>query len=145
MQNITRRSGKRVAVAKINPQKYGRLLAKVLPVRINSEEENRRMLLEAKKLIEKGERRTPEEDTLLDLMVSLIQSFEQKFYHFEEPTPLEVLDHLMEARGIRQRDLWHLFGSKGVASEVVNGKRGISKAQAKALAEFFHVSPELFI
>jgi hypothetical protein len=29
--------------------------------------------------------------------------------------------------------------------EVVNGKRSISKTQAKALAEFFHVSPELFI
>ena len=50
----------------------------------------------------------------------------------------------MAANGVTS-DLWKLFGSKGVASEVVNGKRGISKAQAKALAEFFHVSPELFI
>jgi HTH-type transcriptional regulator/antitoxin HigA len=31
------------------------------------------------------------------------------------------------------------------ASEAINGVREISKAQAKALAEFFHVSPELFI
>jgi len=30
-------------------------------------------------------------------------------------------------------------------SEAVNGKREISKSQAKALGEFFHVSPELFI
>ena len=35
--------------------------------------------------------------------------------------------------------------SSGVASEVINGKRAISKNQAKALAEFFRVSPELFI
>ncbi|GAC1403196.1 MAG: hypothetical protein NVSMB56_18160 [Pyrinomonadaceae bacterium] len=38
-----------------------------------------------------------------------------------------------------------LFGSKGRASEAINGKRAISKAQAKALAEFFHVSADLFI
>jgi HTH-type transcriptional regulator / antitoxin HigA len=38
-----------------------------------------------------------------------------------------------------------IIGSKGVVSEVVNGKRSISKAQAKALGEFFNVSPLLFI
>ncbi|NJR75472.1 MAG: transcriptional regulator, partial [Scytonema sp. CRU_2_7] len=30
-------------------------------------------------------------------------------------------------------------------SEIINGKRGISKAQAKVLGEFFHISPRLFI
>ncbi len=30
-----------------------------------------------------------------------------------------------------------VFGSSGVASEVINGKRAISKAPAKKLAEFF--------
>ena len=43
------------------------------------------------------------------------------------------------------KDVWPLFGSKGVASEVLNGKRSISKAQAKRLAVFFHVSADLFI
>ena len=51
----------------------------------------------------------------------------------------------MEARDIRQEDLIGVIGSRGVVSEVVNGKRGISKAQAKALGEYFHVSAELFI
>lgn len=56
-----------------------------------------------------------------------------------------MLKFLMEQRGLRQRDVAPLLGSSGVASEVINGKRAISKKQAKALAEFFHVSPELFI
>lgn len=144
MRNTTRESG-RMTVAKISPQKYGRLLAKVLPVRIETEEENERMLQEAEKLIDKGDRRSPEENALLDLIAHLIQEFEQRFYHLGGTTPHEVLRELMVANGVKQSDLWKLFGSKGVASEVVNGKRGISKAQAKALAEYFHVSPELFI
>jgi HTH-type transcriptional regulator/antitoxin HigA len=51
----------------------------------------------------------------------------------------------MQARGVRQKDLLHIFKSDGIASEVINGKRSISKAQAKALAEFFDVSVDLFI
>lgn len=51
----------------------------------------------------------------------------------------------MNAHDIKPPDLWPVFGSKGIASEVPRGKRGISKTQAKALGEFFHVSPELFI
>jgi HTH-type transcriptional regulator/antitoxin HigA len=145
MQNTIRKSGRKTAVAKIDPQRYGRLLAKVLPVKIETEEENRRLLAQAEKLMVKGERRSLEEDVLLDLLFHLIQDFEERFYHPGEATPHEVLRELMAANGVKQSDLWKLFGSKGVASEVVNGKRGISKTQAKALAEFFHVSPELFI
>ncbi|MEA2172734.1 MAG: HTH-type transcriptional regulator / antitoxin HigA [Blastocatellia bacterium] len=145
MQTTIRKNGRKTAASKISPQRYGKLLAKILPVRIKTEEENDRMLLEVRKLMDKGEQRTPEEDALLDLIAHLVQEFERNFYHLGEATPHEVLRELMNARGLKQRDLWELFGSKGIASEVINGKRGISKAQAKALAEFFHVSVEVFI
>jgi HTH-type transcriptional regulator/antitoxin HigA len=51
----------------------------------------------------------------------------------------------MEERGAKQSQLWEVFGSKGIAPEVLNGKRGISKAHAKALADYFHVPADLFI
>jgi HTH-type transcriptional regulator / antitoxin HigA len=51
----------------------------------------------------------------------------------------------MEARNIKQEELVGVIGSRGVVSEIVNGKRSISKAQAKVLGELFHVSPSLFI
>ncbi len=60
-------------------------------------------------------------------------------------SPLEVLLHLMEKNEIKQADLVGKVGSSGVVSEIINGKRGISKAQAKALGEIFHVSPSVFI
>jgi HTH-type transcriptional regulator/antitoxin HigA len=145
MLNTTKKNGRKTAGAEINPQRYGRLLAKVLPVRIETEEENDRMLLEVRKLIEKGDRRTPEEDALLNLLAHLIQQFEREFYQIGGAAPHEILKELMAARDLKQSDLLHIFKSKGVASEVINGKRGVSKAQAKALADFFHVSAELFI
>ena len=50
-----------------------------------------------------------------------------------------------EDRGLRQRDLIPLFGSSSVVSDVLNGKRSISKAHARKLAESFHVPASLFI
>jgi HTH-type transcriptional regulator/antitoxin HigA len=75
-----------------------------------------------------------------------VQHYEDEHYAIEPATPAQMLRHLMEARDPRQKDIVHLFGgSAGRASEAINGVREISKAQAKALAEFFRVSPELFI
>lgn len=129
----------------INPQKYGKLLAKVRPTVIRTEEENDRTLTVVEQLMAKGDRLTPEEGELLRLLGKLVADFEEEFYHLRDAEPHEVLQELMLARGLKQGDLAELLGSKGRVSEVINGKRTISKAQAKALAEFFHVSAELFI
>ena len=129
----------------INPARYKKLLSRIMPVVIQTEEENERMLAEVEKLMAKGENLSPEEDALLRLMATLIQDFEVKFYQPRDVTPLEMLHHLMDARGLKQSDLREVFGSKGIASEVINGKRSISKTHAKALARFFGVSAELFI
>lgn len=116
-----------------------------MPVVIETEEENARMLATVEKLMEKGEKLSAEEEKLLKLLARLIEDFEERFYRPSQATPLEVLTHLMEARGVKQSQLWEVFGSKGIASEVLNGKRGISKTHARALANYFHVPAELFI
>ncbi len=133
------------AVRKIDPARYKTLLSRTMPVVIESEEENERMLAIVEKLMDKGEDLSPEEEKLLKLFARLIEDFEQRYYHAREASPLEVLQHLMEAREVKQTHLWEVFGSKGIASEVLNGKRGISKTQARALANYFHVSADLFI
>ena len=133
------------AVSKIDPARYKRLLSQTMPVIIETEEENARMLAIVEKLMKKGENLSPEEETLLKLFAKLIEDFEQRYYHPREATPLEVLQHLMESREVKQSQLWELFGSKGIASEVMSGKRGISKTHARALADYFHVPADLFI
>ena len=132
-------------VRKIDSSRYKRLVSQAMPMVIETEEENERMLAVVEKLMDKGENLSPEEDKLLKLLARLIEDFEQRYYRPKEAEPLEVLQHLMDARGLKQNHLWEVFGSKGIASEVLNGKRGISKSQAKALANYFHVPADLFI
>ena len=134
-----------VAKRAIDRQKYGKLLARTLPGVIETEAEYEHFLAEIEKLIDKEDKRSPEEDKLLDLMTTLVESFEDKHFPISDVLPHEALQELMRSRGLKQRDLLHIFGSDGIASEVVNGKRNISRTHAKALAEYFHVPVALFI
>lgn len=75
----------------------------------------------------------------------LIEACEDANYSLEGSTADSRLRSLMEERGLRQRDLLGVFGSRGIASEVVSGKRAVSKTQAKKIAELFHVPADLFL
>lgn len=131
--------------SRFDESKYGRLLARTVPAVIRTEAEYRRVEAEITKLLRKGEGLTPEEERLLDLLSALVERYEDETEDFPASPPHRVLQFLMEQNDLQQTHLVKIFGSSGRVSEVVNGKRGISKAQAKALGEFFKVSPELFI
>jgi HTH-type transcriptional regulator / antitoxin HigA len=72
--------------------------------------------------------------------LTLIEQYEEQHYQLKPATPQEILKELMLQYGLKQKDLIPVFGSQGIASEVISG----SKAQAKRLGDFFHVSPTLF-
>lgn len=105
-----------------------------MPRIIETQAENESMLKIVEKLMDKGEGLSPEEEKLLKLLAKLVEDFEERYYHPRDATPLEVLQHLMESRDVKQTHLWEAFGSKGIASEVLNGKRGISKTHARGLS-----------
>lgn len=123
---------------------YSQLLVEYQPKVITTEAEYDQALETVEKLMA-DQQRTPEQTAILQLLVTLIEEFETKHYPIEPSSPHAMLEHLIDARGIKQSDLVGIIGSKGVVSEVVNRKRAISKVQAKALGEFFNVSPALFI
>jgi HTH-type transcriptional regulator/antitoxin HigA len=130
---------------KVNPQKYGRLLSVALPTIIKTEEENERAISLVSELLAKGEMLSFEENALLELLGKLIADFEAEFYQPRDADPKEILIELMNARGLKQTDLADVLGSKSRVSEVLSGKREMSKAQIKSLSVFFNVSVELFI
>jgi len=133
------------SVLEVDPKRYGRLLARKLPAVIHTEEENERLIVELEDFDRRHDELTPEERAYSELLTVLIEAFEDANYALEGSTPGSRLRSLMEEHGLRQRDLLGVFGSRGIASEVVSGKRAISKAQAKKLAELLHVPADLFL
>jgi HTH-type transcriptional regulator / antitoxin HigA len=122
---------------------------RIVPKIIETTEEYSHFLAVAERLISKKQTRTAEETILFRLLVKLIKDYEQEVYDLEQwsqTPPHELLQHLMEARGMRQVDLIGVISpSKGLVSSIVNGKREISKAQAKKLGEIFNISASAFI
>ncbi len=127
-----------------NTDTYADLLAKYRPKVITSDAEND-AVIELAETLAHHDHKSPEQEALLDLLVTLIEKFEDEHYPIPVSSPLNILKHLMEARNLKQEDLVGVIGSRGVVSEVVNGKREISKAQAKSLSDYFNVDAGLFI
>ena len=119
------------------------------PKIIETHQEYEQFLAVTENLLSKRTSRTETENTLFLLLVKLIRDYEENTYALQDwmQTPAhEFLQHLMEGRGVKQVELGEALGlSKGHISAIVNGKREISKVQAKKLGEFFNVSASAFI
>jgi len=133
-----------IAVRDLDAKKYGRLLARTLPLVIESEEERLRAHEIVETLMSK-KARTREETELLRLLAQLIQDYEARGRTEPASKPHEIVQFLIEENGLKQADLLEIFGTRSIASEVVRGKRAITKKQATLLATRFKVSPELFL
>jgi len=124
--------------------KYSSLLSQYQPRIIKNEDENE-IFLEIVESLLSRENLTPEEDTLLELLVKLIEDFEEKHYQLNASTPQSRLIHLMDARSLEPADLIEIIGTSEMVTELINGQLEISKKQAEALGKFFHVNPGLFL
>jgi HTH-type transcriptional regulator/antitoxin HigA len=125
---------------------YGNILGKVQPHPIKDEREYDRLVAEVGRLMERREENlSAEEGSLLEMMSILIEDYDRKHYPLSPSQPHKMLAFLLEQRGLEPHDLWPVLGSKSRVSEMLSGKRAISKAQAKKLAAFFHVPIDLFI
>ena len=79
----------------------------------------------------------------LEVLGTLVESYESDHVEMKGATGKEVLKFLMEEHALTQSDLPEI-GSQGVVSEILRGKRELNTRHIKALSERFHVSPAIF-
>lgn len=82
----------------------------------------------------------------LSVLGGLIQDYEAKLPRLDEKlSPQDALKYLMEVNGLAQTDLVEFVGHKSNLSAFLSGQRGLSKRAAANLAEYFKVSPGIFL
>lgn len=81
---------------------------------------------------------------LVEALGEMIHAYEKRQAPMPEADPREMLRYLMEEHGLKQSDLSGLV-SQGTISDILSGRRGISKALAKKLAARFQVSAAVFL
>lgn len=128
-----------------NSGKYSELLSQYQPRLIRTEADNEQALKIVEELMHRPDR-SPEEDELYDLLIVLIEKFEQEFYQPDsDSNPHSMLQFLIEQQGLSSRDLVPTLGSEPVVAEILVGDREFSIAQIKALGALFKVDPSVFI
>jgi HTH-type transcriptional regulator/antitoxin HigA len=134
------------ATLTIDRKKYTRLANRIFVKAIETEDEYDHMVAAVEHLMNKGEHQlSPEEAALLETMAILVQAYDDRQHPVAPVAPNEMLAYLMESSGRTAKDLLSVFGTRGRVSEVLNGKRSVSKEQAKKLAAVFKVSVDLFL
>jgi len=123
---------------------YRELLGEELPHAIHNERDYRKYVVRAESLLDKKSR-TAAENRYVELLSILIDRYEEEHHPIEAPDPIAALKELMLASGVSQAKLSQLLGSSGIVSEVLSGKRALSKTHIKKLCELFGVSADLFV
>jgi HTH-type transcriptional regulator/antitoxin HigA len=139
---MIRRNGKMTLT--FNPQKYQELLLNYQPKIIRTEAENEKALAIVEELMHRSDR-SPEEDELYELLITLIEKFEQEYYQPSSTTnPQSMLLFLLEQRGLNTQDLIKLFGSDEIVEDLMNGVQSAYQQQSILLGKFFNIDPSIF-
>ncbi len=81
----------------------------------------------------------------LELLLHLIDVYEEKQFPIDLPTPIEAIKFKMEQLGLKQQDLVQYIGSKSRVSEVLNGKRELTLNMIRALHKGLNIPAEIFM
>lgn len=113
------------------------------PAPITSERQHEEYLSVLDKLARK-ENPTRDEEKYAGVLITLIEAYEEEHHSIPDALPVEILRTLMDANGLRQKDLVPIFGSESIVSEVLHKKRKLNKTHIEKLSKRFHVSPAVF-
>jgi len=113
------------------------------PTPITSERQHREYLSVLVKLASK-ENPTDEQEKYAEVLMALIEAYEEEHHSVPDASPVDVLRTLMDANDLRQKDLASIFGSESIVSEVLHRKRGLNKAHIEKLSKRFNISPAVF-
>ena len=87
---------------------------------------------------------TPEGDRL-DVVVTLIEAYEARHWAISAPDPIGAIRERMEQKGLRQRDLEPMIGSRGRVSEVLSRKRPLTLPMIRRLAAGLELRADILI
>ena len=81
----------------------------------------------------------------IELLTLLIEKWDAEHSTLNEVNPIELLHSLMHDHNLKAKDLVGILGvSKGLVSDILNYKKGLSKEIIRILSSYFKVSQEAF-
>lgn len=110
---------------------------------IKNERDYRNALKEINGLMDA--RRNTLEGDRLEVLVTLVEAWEEKYFPIDLPDPVEAILFAMEQRGLSRRDLEPFIGSRARVAEVLNRKRPLSLPMIRRLHQGLGIPAEVLI
>ena len=86
-----------------------------------------------------------EKGDVLDILLVLIEDYENKHHPIDPPDPIEAIKFRMEQMNLSRKELESIIGSRGRVSEVLNRRRGLSLSMIRSLHSNLHIPLESLI
>lgn len=87
---------------------------------------------------------TPEADRL-DVLMLLVQDYEKQHYPIDPPDPIDLILFVMDANGLKQKDMLAYFGTRARTSEILNRRRPLTLEMIRKLADGLKLPAELLV
>jgi HTH-type transcriptional regulator / antitoxin HigA len=120
------------------------LKAKAMEIEPIKNQRDYRRTLKAIESLMTAKRNTPEGDRL-DILVTLVEAWEQKHYPLDLPDPVEAIKFHMDQKGLDPRDLIPFIGSRNRVHEVLNRRRPLTLKMIRRLHEGLGIPAESLI
>ncbi len=92
-----------------------------------------------------GAKRNTEKGDELDVLILLVEKYEEEHYPMPPSDPVEAIKFLMEQKGLTRKDLEPYLGTRARVSEVLNKKRNLTLPMIKKLHEGLNIPYDCLI
>ena len=113
------------------------------PRLIRTEADYRAALDEIERLFN-AEPNTPECD-LLEILVTLVEAYEQQHHPIEAPEPINAILYYLESRGLSKNDLEPIIGSFGEVEDILNRKIALTLEMIRRLHQQLRIPSDVLI
>ena len=81
----------------------------------------------------------------LDVLMTLVEVYEDEHYPIPLPDPIEAINYFMESRGLTRADLESYIGSRARVSEILNRKRPLTLSMIQRLYTGLGIPAEVLV
>ena len=86
--------------------------------------------------------KSPEAERL-NVLALLVEHYEKTNIPIEDPQPIELLEHVMDSRGLTRKDFEQALGHRGRVAEISNRVRPLSLEMIRRLVDQFDLPADV--
>ena len=127
----------------VTDDQYLKLIAKLPPRPIKSEEDFLKVQEVIDNLIDK-DNLTADEQDYLNVLGSLVRDYEDLHHPITNQDPIQLINELLQEFNLQPQDLVDIFSSKQEVLDILSSRQELTISQVQKLADFFQIPANSF-